>query len=74
MHNPKIYESGGFGELGELGFVGSWLDWFLLETESFHGKWFTRTILQTHLRPSKGKEIHRVEAVYLGNSFILTRT
>ena len=37
-HNPKLYERGGFGELGELGFVGSWLDWFLKETETFHGE------------------------------------
>ncbi|KAJ9110774.1 hypothetical protein QFC20_002815 [Naganishia adeliensis] len=36
--NSKIYEKGAFKELQELGFEGSWLEWFLLETESFHAK------------------------------------
>ena len=36
-HNPKIYERGGIGELRTAGFDGSWLEWFLKETESFHG-------------------------------------
>ena len=36
-HNPRIYQKGDFEELSELGFHGSWLDWFLKETESFHG-------------------------------------
>ena len=39
--NRKIYEKGAFKELLELGFGGSWLEWFLLETESFHGEHFT---------------------------------
>ncbi|TXT10339.1 uncharacterized protein COLE_04273 [Cutaneotrichosporon oleaginosum] len=30
-HNPKIYEKGAFKD--EMDFEGSWLDWFLLETE-----------------------------------------
>ena len=37
-HNPRIYERGGVKELQEIGFEGSWFDWFLKETESFHGK------------------------------------
>jgi chorismate mutase len=37
-HNPRIYSKGAFKELNELGFEGSWLDWFLYETESFHGE------------------------------------
>lgn len=36
--NSKIYEKGAFKELRELGFEGSWLEWFLLETETFHGE------------------------------------
>jgi len=37
-HNPKIYQKGAFPELKQLEFNGSWLDWFLQETESFHAK------------------------------------
>ncbi|PFH54065.1 hypothetical protein AMATHDRAFT_843 [Amanita thiersii Skay4041] len=37
-HNPKIYQRGAFDELTRLGFDGSWLEWFLKETESFHAK------------------------------------
>ena len=36
-HNPKIYQKGAFGELKKLDFKGSWLEWFLAETEAFHG-------------------------------------
>lgn len=36
-HNPKIYERGVFEELKALQFNGSWLEWFLKETEAFHG-------------------------------------
>jgi len=36
-HNPLIYQRGAFKELTDLGFSGSWLEWFLKETESFHG-------------------------------------
>jgi chorismate mutase len=36
-HNPKIYERGVFKELEALQFKGSWLEWFLKETEAFHG-------------------------------------
>jgi len=34
-HNPKIYQAGAFK--AETHYDGSWLEWFLLETESFHG-------------------------------------
>ncbi|KAH9854641.1 chorismate mutase [Lenzites betulinus] len=37
-HNPRAYRSGAFQELKDIGFDGSWLDWFLKETESFHSK------------------------------------
>jgi hypothetical protein len=36
-HNPRIYERGIFKELKALEFNGSWLEWFLKETEIFHG-------------------------------------
>lgn len=38
-HNPKIYERGALKELQDVGFQGSWLEWFLAETEAFHGEW-----------------------------------
>ncbi|KAH9998020.1 chorismate mutase [Russula vinacea] len=37
-HNPKIYERGVFKELKALQFNGSWVEWFLKETEAFHAK------------------------------------
>jgi chorismate mutase len=37
-HNPSIYQRTAFKELRELGFGGSWLEWFLKETETFHAK------------------------------------
>jgi chorismate mutase len=37
-HNPKIYQRGAFKELTQLGVEGSWLEWFLKETENFHAK------------------------------------
>jgi chorismate mutase len=36
-HNPKAYERGAFQELKDVGFDGSWLEWFLKETECFQG-------------------------------------
>ena len=36
-HNPRIYQKRGFEELSKVGFKGSWLEWFLTETEAFHG-------------------------------------
>jgi chorismate mutase len=37
-YNPKLYQKGAFEELTSTGFEGSWLEWFLKETESVHGK------------------------------------
>ncbi|KAI0755020.1 chorismate mutase [Daedaleopsis nitida] len=37
-HNPKAYRRGEIQELKDVGFQGSWLEWFLKETESFHAK------------------------------------
>lgn len=37
-HNPRIYQRGAFQEIRSLGFEGSWMEWFLREIESFHGK------------------------------------
>ncbi|KAF9781836.1 chorismate mutase [Thelephora terrestris] len=37
-HNPKIYHKGAFEELNKLDIKGSWLEWFLSETEAFHAK------------------------------------
>jgi len=36
--NPRIYIRGAFPELRDLGFDGSWLEWFLKEIETFHAK------------------------------------
>ncbi|KAJ7675778.1 chorismate mutase [Mycena polygramma] len=36
--NPRIYQRGAIPELTALGFQGSWLEWFLKETETFHAK------------------------------------
>ncbi|KAH0832110.1 chorismate mutase [Lanmaoa asiatica] len=37
-HNPRMYIHGAFPELEELGFDGTWLEWFLKEIETFHAK------------------------------------
>ena len=37
-HNPKAYRRGEIQELKDIGFTGSWLEWFLKETETFHGE------------------------------------
>lgn len=37
-HNSKLYIKGGVPELKQEGFEGSWLQWFLRETESMHAK------------------------------------
>lgn len=37
-HNPRIYQRSAFKQLKDLGFHGSWLEWFLKEIESFHAK------------------------------------
>ena len=36
--NQIMYTPGGFEELKDKGFEGTWLDWFLREIETFHGK------------------------------------
>lgn len=42
-HNPRIYQRNQFKELQDLGFQGSWLEWFLRETEIFHGMFIEGT-------------------------------
>lgn len=37
-HNPKCYTKDGIPALKEHGFNGSWLEWFLKETETFQAK------------------------------------
>ncbi|KAH9480401.1 putative chorismate mutase [Psilocybe cubensis] len=37
-HNPRMYQKDAFKELTDLGFHGSWLEWFLKEIETFHAK------------------------------------
>ncbi|OJA09620.1 hypothetical protein AZE42_01394 [Rhizopogon vesiculosus] len=37
-HNPRIYIRGSFEELRDMGFDGSWLEWFLKEIETFHAR------------------------------------
>jgi hypothetical protein len=37
-HNPRTYQPRAFEELSQLGFDGSWLEWFILGVESFHGE------------------------------------
>jgi chorismate mutase len=38
-HNPRIYIRGSFQEMRDMGFDGSWLEWFLKEIETFHGSY-----------------------------------
>jgi hypothetical protein len=49
-HNPKIYERGVFKELKDIQFNGSWLEWFLKETEIFHGACATVSLGPSHSR------------------------
>ncbi|KIM24669.1 hypothetical protein M408DRAFT_229959 [Serendipita vermifera MAFF 305830] len=37
-HNPRCYVKGGISALKDQGFDGSWLQWFLKETETFQAK------------------------------------
>ena len=37
-HCPKAYQRGALKELRDAGFEGSWLEWFLRETETFQGR------------------------------------
>ena len=62
-HNPRIYDRGVFKELEALGFKGSWLEWFLKETETFHGaQYIFPHYLKSnaHLYLSKSTEVHKV--------------
>lgn len=64
-HNPKIYERGVFKELEALNFNGSWLEWFLKETEIFHGAHAHR-LFNTHsptFPHSESTEIHKASAI-----------
>ena len=36
--NPRIYQRDCFDELKAMNWDGSWLEWFLKETETFHGE------------------------------------
>lgn len=36
--NPRMYQRAAFKELTDIGFTGSWLEWFLKEIETFHGQ------------------------------------
>lgn len=62
-HNPKIYVRGAFPQLTEAGCDGSWLEWFLKETEIFHGACgaqlvpFTRLLTMTN---SQGAAVYQV--------------
>lgn len=51
-HNQKIYEKGGVKELAQnAGYDGSWLEWFLKETESMHGQ-CAATVVTVHVGSS----------------------
>ena len=47
-HNPKAYRRGAIPELKEIGFEGSWLEWFLKETETFHCECTSRLCFICH--------------------------
>lgn len=55
-HNPRMYIPGAFSELKELGFEGSWLEWFLKEIETFHG--LSRLPSSKHSLPSYSPPNH----------------
>ena len=64
-HNPRIYHRGAFKELQELGFCGSWLEWFLRETEVFHGMSLPRSRSNQNqpsltVLESQGASVHKV--------------
>lgn len=52
--NKKIYDPQGFKD--QIDFEGSWLDWFLFETESFHAKArrFTRWVQHSLRQERRG--------------------
>jgi hypothetical protein len=62
-HNPRMYIRSAFPELQEMGFQGSWLDWFLKEIETFHGSFVSYLFLRgsfTHqlVTHSQSTQIH----------------
>jgi hypothetical protein len=67
-HNPRIYQRGAFKELEDLGFQGSWLEWFLRETEIFHGMLSTSQTLQADrswvISESQSTPIHQVTSMF----------
>jgi chorismate mutase len=72
-HNPRIYRRGVFKELLALQFEGSWLEWFLKETETFHGV-LARS--QTHSRTylgfvAKARRFTRPVAILLSEAHLI---
>lgn len=74
-HNPKAYQRGAFPELKAIGFEGSWLDWFLKETETFQG---ARVVLCHNFRANRGRacdsqseEIYQVRPTLLSLSALI---
>ena len=61
-HSPRMYQKGAFKELTDIGFTGTWLDWFLKETEIFHGEiicfFFTSNNPHHHI-PAKARRYTR---------------
>ncbi|KAG8752509.1 chorismate mutase aro7 [Ceratobasidium sp. 428] len=46
--NPRIYERDCFDELRAMKWRGSWLEWFMKETETFHGKFVSESKFRAH--------------------------
>lgn len=60
-HNPVIYRPGAFKELKDIGFHGTWLEWFLKEIETFHGiPCSARLRLYVEYCLSQGAQVHEV--------------
>lgn len=61
--NPRVYAKDGFKDvLHKDGFAGSWLDWFLLESESMCGRFFSlKSILKLlNMRSSESQALREV--------------
>ena len=62
-HSPRMYQKGAFKELTDIGFTGTWLDWFLKETEIFHGEiirfFYFHYILIVNTFPAKARRYTR---------------
>lgn len=64
-HNPRMYQQGAFKELRDVGFEGSWLDWFLKETESFHGEFlllYSDILMSSSFCYSKGQTLYEASS------------